>query len=104
MRNRTLKINKSEAEALLFHYHKNGIPPSQTAAKDLERRLCDFVEVETNDEYKPPCEVAHYEGTIKGEQSFKMRLKELRRANEVIGDGDRDIVNAVRLIEEHWDL
>jgi len=42
-----LVISKGEAEALLFHYHKRGIPETQTAAKALEQRLCDFVEKET---------------------------------------------------------
>lgn len=48
-----LMINKKEAEALLFHYHKNGIPPTQIAAKRLEKRLCEFVGKETKDEFIP---------------------------------------------------
>lgn len=48
-----LMINKGEAEALLFHYHKHGIPPKQVAAKRLEKRLCDFMGKETNDEFVP---------------------------------------------------
>lgn len=42
-RKRKLELDEGELEALLFHYHKYGIPESQTAAKRLEKKLCDFL-------------------------------------------------------------
>jgi hypothetical protein len=49
-----IQLSKNEAAALLFHYHKHGIPPVMEASKRLEKRLCDFVGEETNDKYVSP--------------------------------------------------
>lgn len=95
----TIELNKEESAALLFHYHKNGIPASQTGAKRLERKLCDFVGEETKDVYVSPCAGVRHDGEIEGEGNLRSRLRDLRRENECTG-GDQVIVNAVRLVEE----
>ena len=97
--NDLLELNRKQVETLLFHFHKNGIPETQTAAKMLERLLANFLGVETKDEYVAPCLGALEEGRTEGEQMTKNRLRDLRRENECVG-GDQTIVNAVRKIEE----